>query len=229
MKNISSDMIASRFKFCDSKFYPYLEEVLKRMPNDICFREVIEDNNLEIVSIGKKVAGQYFIFPNEIKHLIFLNENILHGLPEFHKIHTIAHEIAHKIAGVAETKLNEKEAEELLLRWGFHEEVEKVDYYRPIVESAGSKIGYNWAKKQDDLSNFDEYFNAWNNGTLSDEIFAELLYDLDIHSIVAEETTFERSEIPDELNSGKSYPGDTHFDKGIIYGVMKYIKETKKV
>jgi len=222
-----------RFQNCNSKFYPYIEKVLKRLPEEVCFSSVLDDLNFEIISFGTPdIAGRFINFSNKIENLVILNESILH-LAEFQIIHTVAHEIAHKIAGGGETGLYEKEAEELLVKWGFEKEVEAADYYIPIVESEGYQIGFKWAAKQEDLSDFEEFYQEWDEEILSDKRLEELIYTSDIISIcdqlglVGESFDIlegEPVDIPKIEEGTKLYPGDIFFDKGIIWGIMSFLK-----
>jgi hypothetical protein len=150
-KKIKLGKKLSRFCFCDRELYPYIKKVLLRLPEEVCYGEVLDDLDLEIISFGEYARGAFYPLPNTAKKLVILNESIL-GLPEFEIIHTIAHEIAHKVIGKGKTGLLEKEAEKLLIAWGFKKESEAVYYNAPILESMGYEMGYEWAKKQKDLS-----------------------------------------------------------------------------
>ena len=222
-----------RFKYLDRRFFPYLEKVLLKIPEDIALRGVLDDSSFDIISHSiKESAGFYLRSLNHISTLVFLNEDILKK-PEFQIIHTIAHEIAHKIADKGETGLYEKEAEELLDKWGFHEEVQKVDYIRPVMESGGYELGYQWAQKQQDLSVFESFYDEWNEDRLSRERFEELYYEVDPMSIQADMGCLEEKELTEEekikafLNA-MAGGGDSH-DLGIIYGIMGYIKGKKEM
>ena len=141
--------------------------------------------------------------------------------------HTIAHELAHKVTYMDATQLHEKAAEELLIKWGFGEESEAVKYDRPISESEGFRIGSDWAREQDDLSRFDEFYDEWNEGRLSDRRTDELIDMTNIMSILddrglrnpeSEETTVSQANQP--LDQGG-------VDKGIIWGIMSVLRERK--
>lgn len=166
---------------------------------------------------------------SQIKSLVVLNESIL-NLPESEIIDAIAHKIAKR----GETDLNEREAEELLVKWGFKKEVDETKSGRPILESEGYQIGYEWAKKQKDLSKFEEFYNEWNDGRLSKERLEELLYVADPFSILYEMGFFEGKGVNfiDE-DDFLEIPKDAAFDNGslnkdIVWGVIGFLKEKKR-
>ena len=120
-------------------------------------------------------------FDHPIKKLVYLNARVLKG-PEHGMICTIAHAIAYSIVGEKELSQQEKESEELLIDWGFEEELEAVRFCRAVFESVGYKKGYEWAITQNKdylLQHFGLYFNVWNEkglGRMSRKKF-EQLYD----------------------------------------------------
>jgi hypothetical protein len=221
----------SRFKF-DAAFQPYLVKVLNRLPADVK-EKILNDKTLQLISSRSviEIAGIYFYFDEPISHLVYLNGNIL-KTPEYNIIHTIAHELAHYIVGRGQTGLYEKEAEDLLIKWGFEEESKKVDYQTPFLESSGYEIGYKWALEQKDnelLSNFGEFYEPWDNGTLSAEQLQDLLYVTDVASILS--PNFEPTST-DESMEQMSEPDaiidfDLSADKGVIWGIMARVKEIK--
>ncbi len=162
----------SRFNFCDRRFFPYIEKVLARLPGEIC-QSVLDDLSFTMVSFEDAV-GTFYPLPSEVKALIVLSGEVLKE-PEFQIIHTIAHELAHKVIGKGESGLYEKEAEELLVKWGFQEEVQKVNYARTWLEGGGYKIGYEWASKQPDLSQFEEFYTEWDEGKLDEDRWEEFI------------------------------------------------------
>jgi len=218
----------ARFNWCDKRFYPYIEKVLMRLPEEVCFDRVLNDLNLDIVSFEKAV-GVFYPLTNSIKKLIVLNGAVLKK-PDFQIIHTIAHEIAHKIIEKGESGLYEKEAEELLVQWGFQEEVEKADYTKTWLEGGGYKVGYEWAEKQKDLSEFEEFYDEWNEGELDPERWDELFHIADPLSIAAEMGVLgepiDTSKIPEPENAVVDLDGS--HDRGIVHGIMKYLKEKKQ-
>lgn len=177
-----------RFNQCDTQLFPYIEKVLMRLPEEIC-GSLLDDLNFDLVSFGEAL-GRFYELPTEIRKLIVLNEKVLKE-PEFQIIHTIAHEII----GKGESGLYEKEAEEQLVKWGFQEEVGKVDYAKTWLESAGYEVGYKWAAKQSNLDGFEYFFNEWDQGKLDAGRWDELYYEADTTSILHEMGEIEEAEI----------------------------------
>jgi hypothetical protein len=217
-----------RFKYCDSKFYPYLEKVLNRLPDEIK-EDILNNKNLQV--LGKKnfllAFGIYLKFDEPITNIVYLNTSILQS-PEHVIIHTIAHELAHYATGKGKTGLWEKEAEEMVLKWGFDMESEKSDYHRPILESWGYDVGYKWAskqKEQDLIDDFGPFFEDWDNDRLSVKQFEILHYKLDPISIMDEMEQAEGDRDIRGESEEKKIMDDGFGDKGVIWGVMGRLKE----
>jgi hypothetical protein len=228
--------IIKKFTDCDRAFYPYIEKVLRRLPKEVRGR-MLNDKSFQIISFGH--LGQYYDFEKPVKDLVILNDKIL-SQPEFEIIHTIAHEIAHWIRGIGKPALFEKEAEELLIEWGFKKEVEAVSYSKPILESGGYKMGYEWAKKNRNsyaIELAQEFLDKWDKGKLSTGDYDELYYHIDPASIAdkmgfaeqARPTTIEEMEqfYEEHKEDKKVLFNDGSFDKGIVWGVMNFIKERR--
>jgi len=220
-----------RFRYCDSRFYAYLEKVLNRLPDETR-EEILNNRGLEI--LGSKdflvAFGLYLLFDNQISDIVYLNTRVLRE-PENWIIHAVAHEFAHYVAKKGETGLYEKEAEDLLVRWGFEKEVEEIDYSRPISESAGYTAGYEWAKEQDEeelWERFGEFYHEWDEERLSNERLEELHYMADPTSILDKMGMLgERRETisPQEFEEANDEPIDiASLEKGIIRGLMGYLK-----
>lgn len=231
MKNDGNmDKRILRFKCCDSEFYPYLWKVLKRLPEEIR-EDILNNKSLQIFSYNDfhEKYGFYDQFADLTRDIVYLNEIIL-KMPEIDLIHTIAHELAHYVDGGGRTGLYEKEAEELLEKWGFNKEVEAVQYSKSIAESAGYKAGYEWAKKQgeENLNPFQEYYEEWDMGCLSSERWENLIYEADPDSILDEMGMLVEPEELSEHELNKNKVLDImSFDKGIVWGIMCYLKEQK--
>jgi hypothetical protein len=222
----------SRFNWCDERFFPYMEKVLSRLPEEIC-QSILDDLSFDIVSF-EKANGIFYPLSSEIKELIVLDGGILKQ-PEFRIIYTIAHELAHKVIGKGETGLYEKEAEELLVKWGFQEEVEKADYARTWMEGGGYDTGYKWAAKQTDLSSFEEFYEEWEQGKLDEQGWQELFYEADPLSIMYEMGRIDEginTKTADDLSKipvpPKTVIDDGSYEKGIVYGIMGFLKKKKQ-
>lgn len=233
MEELSISRKITRFTRCNRGFYLPIENVLVRLPGEIRFQGILNDLGFEIVSFNNDSAGRCYQFARQIESLVVLNETIL-NLPESEIIYTIVYEIAHKITKRGETEPYGKEIEELLVKWGFKKEVDDAKYERPILESEGYQIGNGWARKQKDLSKFEEFYNEWNEGGLSGERLEELLYVADTFSILYETRFFEGKSVnlvdeDDFLEIPKDATFDNGFlNKGIVWGLMGFLKEKKR-
>ena len=191
---------------------------------------VLDDTTLQIMASDTFLSadGVYWDLGNPTKHLVYLNTLIV-KTAEKHILLTIAHELAHWIAGKGETGLYEKEAEDLLMKWGFEEEAQYVRYHQPILESGGYRIGYEWAKKQDEkdlLYRFEKYYDDWNADGLSAERLETLVYNADPSSIFDTMCCFEEEGgLNGEESEEDMIIDDGSMDKGIVWGIMAVVKE----
>jgi hypothetical protein len=75
------------------------------------------------------------------------------------------------------------------------------------------------------LSDFEEFYQEWDEEILSDKRLEELIYTSDIMSICDQlGLVGESFDIPKIEEGTKLYPGDIFFDKGIIWGIMSFLK-----
>jgi hypothetical protein len=211
-----------RFKNLDSAFYPYLEEVLNRVPVDIKER-VLNDLGLEMIGSSALLfaSGWFVPLSTEKKSIIYL-QHLLDVRPHNDIIQTIAHEIAHYIIRRGDTGLYEKEAEELIVKWGFTKESESVKYNRPILERKGYRVGYEWAKLQEEwkLENLEEYYEEWVKEEWVGNRRDELWYEIDPGSVI----DVMRESVEKDLSGlGQEIRYDNSFERGIVWGVMDYI------
>ncbi|MGD9044825.1 MAG: hypothetical protein PVG06_13985 [Desulfobacterales bacterium] len=144
------DKRINRFKICDFRFYPYLSRVLERLP-EAEREKVLNDTSLQILTDEDMLNARVlrYNFGHPVKTLVYLSSKILTE-PGHQLIYTIAHEIAKYVLSTVETKTQfcEEDIEDLLVHWGFANEIEAVRYDEAITESEGYKTGYEWAKKQ---------------------------------------------------------------------------------
>ena len=218
-----------RFKRCDSRFYPYLEKVLGRLPKEVK-EDVLSNEDLQIAAHEDfhDICMVSYDFDHPVKHLVYLNTNILKQ-PEHRVNCAIIHAIAYYVVGVKENGSQEKEAEALLIKWGFEKELEAVRYCRAVFESEGYKTGYEWAIKQNKdylLQHFGLYFDEWNEtglGRMSQEQFERLYDQADIPSILAylPGTRKQRAVEPKEEKISDVFSSD----EAIIEGIMAAVKE----
>jgi len=156
-----------RFKICDFRFYPYLARVFERLPEEVR-EKVLNDTSLQILTDEDMLNACVlrYDFKNPVNALVYFSSKLLTE-PEHQLIHTIAHEIARYVLSKmeTETKFCDKDIEDLLVRWGFAEEINAVRYDEALTESEGYKTAYEWAKKQSKdylMQHFGLYFDEWN-------------------------------------------------------------------
>ena len=165
------DKRINRFKICDFRFYPYLARVFERLPEEVR-EKILNDTSFQILADEDMLNASVlrYDFGNPVRALVYLSSKIL-AEPGHQLIYTIAHEIAKYVLSTVETetKFCEKDIENLLVHWGFEEEIEAVRYDEALTESEGYKTGYEWAKKQNKdylMQHFGLYFDGWNESGL---------------------------------------------------------------
>ena len=184
------DKRINRFKLYDIRFYPYLARVLQRLPEEV-IEDVLNDESFQLLTDDEifEACVLRYDFNHPVKSLVYLNTKILME-PSHQIIHTIASEIAHYILKKEGTRVWERKLEELLIEWGFGKEVEAVRYDQVVSESEGYRIGYEWAKKQDQdylMQHFGLYFDEWNErglGRMSSKGFNRLNHGAETDSIL---------------------------------------------
>ena len=159
------DKRISRIKLYDLHFYPYLTQVIERLPEDVR-EDVLNDKSFQILTDDDALNACVlrYRFSDPVKTLVYLNTKTLKE-PEHQLIHTIASEIAYYVLSKRKTGLCSKDIDDLLLQWGFGKEVEAVRLDMILCDSKGYKIGYEWAKKQNRdylMQHFGLYYDEWN-------------------------------------------------------------------
>ena len=211
-----------RFTHCDPRFHPYIERVLARLPEEVAER-LLNDSGFQILA-GDEILEECVLryeFGTPVRRLVYFNTKMLTE-PEHWLIYAIAHEVARHVIGECNAEAVEKRVEELLVEWGFEEELEAFRYDTVIADSEGYKIGYEWARRQSRdyvLRHFGLYFDEWNAKGLrrmSREQF-ELLQARAATVIPAEATMGERGTIESEPPRNEA----------IIAGIMAAVKEIK--
>ena len=217
-----------RFKHCNPRFYPYIEKVFERLPEEVKGK-LLNDKGFQILASDDLLAlcVVRYEFDDPVKKLVYFNTKMLME-PEHRLICTIAHEVARYVVGKGEAETVEKSAEDLLIKWGFEGELEAFRYDTAIAESEGYKIGYQWAKKQNRdyvLRHFGLYFNEWNEKGLrrmSKEQF-EMIQTQAATSIIDGVTKIPRK---DHVESEKAATkGTLPRDEAMIAGIMAAVKE----
>jgi hypothetical protein len=164
-----------RFKFCGSRFFPYLQKVMNRLPDKVK-EDVLKNSELQILADEDafETCVKQYTFDLPAKTLIYLNPKILIE-PEHIIICMIACEIGYTILCQSEPEPSEKAIEDLLIQWGFEKEVKAMRYDRAVAQSKGYRAGYRWARGQNKdylMQHFSLYFDEWNEkglGSLSRE------------------------------------------------------------
>jgi len=224
------EQIMHQFKHCDSRFYPYIEKVLKRLPKEVTEKlrndtgfTILAGDDLLVLCVVR------YEFDEPVRRLVYLNTKLLME-SEHQLIYTIAYEIARYVDGEGDAEVVEKKAEDLLIKWGFEEELEAYRYDTAIAESKGCRIGYEWAKKQSKdyvLRHFGLYFDEWNTKGLrkmSKEQFEM------IHTRAETVIRDEAGTIPQkDYKEHKRAPAEGGLPRveAIIAGIMTAVKEIK--
>jgi hypothetical protein len=212
-----------RFTHCDPRFYPYIEKVFARLPEEVKER-LLNDRGFQLLA-GDDLLEECVLryeFEAPVSKLVYLNTKMLIE-PEHWQIYSIAHEVARYVIG--ESEAVEKQVEELLVEWGFEEELEAFRYDTVIADSEGYKIGYEWARRQNReyvLRHFGLYFDEWNEKGLR-RISKEQFEILQTKAKTA--ITDEMTQIPMRERDVNEYAPPR--DEAIIAGIMAAVKEIK--
>ena len=128
------EQIMKKFKYCDSRFYPHIEKVLKRLPEEVA-EKLHNDKGFQILAGDDLLVlcTVRYEFDEPVNKLVYLNTKLLME-PEHQLIYTIAYEIARYMGGEGNAEVVEKKAEDLLIKWGFGEELEAYRYDTAIAE-----------------------------------------------------------------------------------------------
>ena len=224
------EQIMQKFEHCDSRFYPHIEKVLERLPEEV--REKLHNDTGFQILAGDDLLVLCVVryeFDEPVNKLVYLNTKLLME-PEHQLIYTIAYEIARYVGGEENIEAAEKKAEDLLIKWGFGAELEAYRYDMAIAASKGYQIGYEWAKKQSKdyvLRHFGLYFDEWNTKGLrkmSKEQFEM------IHARAETVIRDEAGTIPqkdDKEHERAPAEGGLPRVEAIIAGIMTAVKEIK--
>ena len=160
------DQRLARFN-CDPRFHPYLEKVLTRLPQKIR-EELLDDLGFQVVGdeqMSKHCALSY-AFEHPVDWLVCLNPRLLQEA-HYRILYAIANEIGRCTLAHEKKAYDAREADDLLIRWGFSKEVEAVNFDRSLIASAGYQTGYAWAKAQNRdylQQHFGLYYDQWEAG-----------------------------------------------------------------
>jgi hypothetical protein len=220
----------NRFKLCDFRFHPFVRKVIERLPETV--REnILNDRSFQIITdddVFDRCVLRYE-FGHPVKSLVYLNSKILME-PDHQIIHTIVSEIAHYVLKKEGTNVWEGLSDDLLIEWGFGEEVEAVHFDQAISESKGYTIGYEWAKKQSWdylMQHFGLYFHEWNErglGRMSSKGLNRLNHGTETDSIIDNVVQVKKEEghepAEDKILEKLS------LRKAILAGILTAVKES---
>ena len=224
------EQIIKKFTHCDSRFYPYIEKVLTRLPQEVEER-LSRDTGFQILA-GDDLLTLCVVryeFDEPVNKIVYLNTKLLME-PEHQLIYTIAFEIARYVGGEGIAEVVDKAAEDLLIKWGFQEELKAYRYDTTIAESEGYQIGYEWAKKQSKdyvLRHFGLYFDEWNKKGLRK--MSKEQFEL-IHARAATLIRDKAGTVPQrDYQEDKGVPAEKGPSRveAIIAGIMTAVKEIK--
>lgn len=159
------DARIERFKNCDARFHVYLEKVFSRLPQDVG-ESILNNEAFQILADAElpNVCGCLLSFDQPVEHLVYLNPKTLIQ-PDNRLLCSIAWELAEYVLNKEGKESNEKEVEQLLVKWGFEQEVDSVRYCDAVSRSHAFKAGYEWARKQNKdylMLHFGLHFDEWN-------------------------------------------------------------------
>jgi predicted hydrocarbon binding protein len=220
-----------RFKQCDSRFHPYLTSVIDRLPEEV--KDDLLNNEAFQILADEDVLDKCtlcYVFEKPVKTVLYLNTKTLTE-PAHCLMYMIAHEIAHYVLRARKVCSGEKEVEDLLIHWGFENEVSAVRYDKEVAQSEAYMMGYDWGKKQSQdylMQHFGLYFDEWNEkglGSISDEG-----PDMSNHKTIGESILNEMMCLKNEvfIEPEKDNVSETPSPrKMLLAGVMAAVKELK--
>ena len=213
----------SRFQFCDAWLYPYLDKVFLRLPENLR-EEILKNEGFQILSNETlpDICGHCFQFDHPLTFLVYLNPAL--ALQPDHRLECgIAMELANYVAIKEQLDGNPQRIQELLIDWGFENEVNAVSFCRAVAGSKAFKDGYEWARKQNEdylMLHFGIYYDEWNRKGLV-RMPEDRLKKL--RTQVSEQRLLPTKAVKDE----KSLPEGISETEVLIEGIMSAVKEIK--
>jgi hypothetical protein len=225
------DQRIARFKFCDSRFFPYLEKVMNRLPDKVK-EDALNNKALQILADKNALdmCVRRYAFDPPAETLIYLNPKILIE-PEHIIICMIACEIGYTILCQSEPDPSGKAVEDLLIHWGFEKEVKAMRYDRTIAQSKGYQAGYRWARRQNEdylMQHFSLYFDEWNEkglGSLSREELETLYHQVETGSILDDATR--ASELDFDEFEKDNVQKNFSVRQAFLTGILTAVKELR--
>ena len=213
----------SRFKFCDSWLYPYLDKVLSRLPKKLR-EEILNNDGFQIISdaVLSDICGQCLHFHQPIEFLIYLNP-ALEMQPDIRISCSIATELANYIAIKEQWGGDEERIQKLLIQWGFENEVNAACFCNAVAGSKIYKSGYEWARKHSEdylMLHYGIYYDEWNSTGLKRIPKAQMEI---LRTQVGKKHLLPNSAKQEE----KNLPEGISLDEVFIEGIMVAVKEMK--
>ena len=213
----------SRFKFCDSWLHPYLDRVFSRLPENLR-EEILNNKSFQIISNATlpDICGHCFHFDQPLKFLVYLNPALV--LQPDHRLEcSIAMELANYVAIKEQWNGDPQQIQELLISWGFEDEVNAICFCSAVAGSKTFKYGYDWARKQNEdylMLHFGIHYDEWNRKGLvrmSKDRLEKLSTQIPMERLIP------TTAIKDE----KSLPEGISVAEVLIEGIMSAVKESK--
>lgn len=174
------ETLQERFRYLDSRFFPYLETVINRVPAGVK-EDILKHGDFQLIAddgfLDQCVLRQTFEHP--VHWLCYINTKILRE-PDHRILLAVASQMAFYCCSRERPEPECRDAEEILKQWGFQEELDAVRRDEIIAQSEGYQVGYKWAKRQDKeylVQHFGLYFDQWNTrgwGQGSDDLELEI-------------------------------------------------------
>jgi hypothetical protein len=212
-----------RFQFCDSWLYPYLDRVFVRLPENLR-EEILNNEGFQILSNGTlpDICGHCFNFDRPLTFLVYLNPAL--ALQPDHRLEcSIAMELANYVAIQEQSNGDSRRIQELLMEWGFENEVNAVSICSAVAGSKAFKDGYEWARKQNEdylMLHFGIYYDEWNLKGLVRMPEDQLD---NLRTQVSEQRLLPTKAVKEE----KNLPEGISVTEVLIEGIMSAVKEIK--
>jgi hypothetical protein len=213
----------NRYKFCDAWLYPYLDRVFLRLPANVR-EEILNNEGFQIISNASltDICGDCFHFDQPLKFLVYLNPAL--ALQPDHRLEcAIAMELANFVALKEQWNGDPQRIQELLISWGFENEVNAVCFCSAVAGSKAFREGYAWAQKQNEdylMLHFGIYYDEWNLKGLvhmSEDRLEKLRSQASTQRLLPTAATKDEKDLPEGISAAEVR----------IEGIMAAVKELK--
>lgn len=213
----------NRFKFCDPWLYPYLDKVFSRLPENLR-EEILNNEGFQIISNATlpDICGHCFHFDQPLKFLVYLNPELT--LQPDHRLEcSIAMELANYVAIKEQLNDGPQRIQEIMISWGFENEINAVCFCSAVAGSKTFKYGYEWARKQNEdylMLHFGIHYDEWNRKGL-------VRLPKDRLEKLRTQVSMQRHLPTSALMDEKSLPEGISVSDVLIEGIMSAVKELK--